>query len=98
RFSRDWSSDVCSSDLEVRGFLLGVEDRQRRNAEHLIATRTTHRVNAGKAAAIPHGLLRRVSAGPHIFGYLQLALSLHQLIEEWQIGRASCRDREGGGG
>src|SRR5690606_40956786 len=23
RFSRDWSSDVCSSDLEVHGFLPG---------------------------------------------------------------------------
>src|SRR5690606_40314816 len=39
RFSRDWSSDVCSSDLETRGGGGGVEEQRQREA--VVAVKVT---------------------------------------------------------
>src|SRR3546814_7413699 len=77
----DWSSDVCSSDLQAGGQLVG-HARGSGPTEQLIEHR--HRV-AGRATAGPHheGQCGRLDRD---------ALLLAQLTEI-EIGRASCRER-----
>src|SRR5690606_40978481 len=96
RFSRDWSSDVCSSDLDqqkemlvalaVAGSEFGVD-------EHVRAVQTFDRSGGD-------GITR--------FDSSQVAQSLHleggggqaaHQTGDQEIGRASCRERgEGSGG
>src|SRR5690606_40508388 len=88
RFSRDWSSDVCSSDLLRRGRLLLADD--------MGLGKTT------QAIAACHALFRagRVQRGVLVVP----ASLKGQWLREWQattnvpaavveIGRASCRVR-----
>jgi hypothetical protein len=70
--------------LQVRLALGRVEDRRRRDAEHLVAARAAHRVDAAEAAAVADGELRRVGAGPQVLRRLDLPLPLHHLEEERQ--------------
>ncbi|CAM2160101.1 hypothetical protein PT2222_70084 [Paraburkholderia tropica] len=64
--------------------LLRVEDRRGRDAEHLVAARAAHRIDAAEAAAVTHGEFRRVGAWAQVFGHLQLAFALDHLIHERQ--------------
>src|SRR5690606_40372570 len=81
RFSRDWSSDVCSSDLDVF-FRLSYEEYYRR--KHRSGQEKTpghpllEETRAPGAAAGSTGLKRRIPPQPE---------------EDIQIGRASCRER-----
>src|SRR5690606_40019640 len=52
RFSRDWSSDVCSSDL--RGRIVNVDLRERREIIHITLDKSPvlHALVADKIAAI----------------------------------------------
>src|SRR5690606_40077045 len=97
-FSRDWSSDVCSSDL----------------ADHAAAVEQAEGVavpvdvvEVGREAQLDH-LPRRLGGGdglgdrllqlaPHVVEQLgeQLPLGGEVLVEE--IGRAACRERVEGG-
>src|SRR5690606_40410363 len=87
RFSRDWSSDVCSSDLGGPGVVEGVEvavPGAQPGAEvfgrHLAVALAD--VAAVLVADVPQGE-RRVRAVP-----------LGEQGGEAEIGRASCRERE----
>src|SRR2546422_7065021 len=90
RCSRDWSSDVCSSDLE------GVAAEQDRatfriigNDALLAVARALPRAPAELRgiAALPPSLATR--HGPALLDGVQRALAL----AESEIGRASCRER-----
>ena len=53
---------------QMLDFLVGVVDRHRGDAEHLVAAGTPHRIDAAEAAAMAHRELRRVGARAQIFG------------------------------
>src|SRR5205814_7787183 len=87
----DWSSDVCSSDLKLRGAeriaieLRGI-DANNAGAEFRVARSDRHQRPLEKMARAGARLVR---------------LSRHQRINRWrtdiqherEIGRASCRER-----
>src|SRR5690606_39812902 len=79
RFSRDWSSDVCSSDLEA--------ERERLEAER--ASEEANRINAANQAAILRLMneLQTVAEGD----LTHEATVTEDITGE--IGRASCRER-----
>src|SRR5207253_8550130 len=93
---RDWSSDVCSSDLEPRARALTDEytsDNARvyDDLDHLLAD------PAGDAVDIclPHHLhadaiTRAARAGKHIFCEKPLCLSFDERSEERRVGK-ECR-------
>src|SRR5690606_40018123 len=87
RFSRDWSSDVCSSDLGFRGEALPSIGSVAR-----LSMRSRPR-GADSAAEI-------VVDGGRVSPVRPVAAN-HGTMVEVQIGRASCRERgwvAGGGG
>src|SRR5690606_39326607 len=86
RFSRDWSSDVCSSDLITL-------DRRH------VLEQVAHRVPRVRQLAVVR-ILRRLAGVVQLKGVLveHVAKALGEIAE---IGRASCRERgeiSGGGG
>src|SRR5690606_39954923 len=85
RFSRDWSSDVCSSDLNEFGF-----DYLRDN----LATTLANRAQRGRAFAIVDEadsvLIDEARTPLIISGASQDDTSIYPRFE---IGRASCRER-----
>src|SRR5690606_39587858 len=91
RFSRDWSSDVCSSDLRdlaatLRGYELAVEDAAERVQPALEREIVAQCVASGLFA--PNL--------PKHMGGAGLDLRQQVVIEEelgGEIGRASCRER-----
>src|SRR5690606_39789311 len=93
RFSRDWSSDVCSSDLlrhaEDHMLLLGRKTAMERVATFLLEM--DRRLAVAGMMALP--MCRR-----DIGDYLGLTLetvsrALSQLHSQGEIGRAACRER-----
>src|SRR5690606_41137900 len=92
RFSRDWSSDVCSSDLEqellAREAVLGGLHRQEHPRPESGPQGTEGQDSAYLAILAElrggelKGTLRR-----HVLG-----TALH-VLDEPEIGRASCRER-----
>src|SRR5206468_9993669 len=90
RSDRDWSSDVCSSDL-----VGGLEREQAILVEsgepHLAGVRMLGRVRqrlAGDEVGGPFDLLRQSAADGDVDSYRQRG-SPREIIE---IGRASCRE------
>src|SRR5690606_40276630 len=79
RFSRDWSSDVCSSDLVADRRRLGRTDRFQRQPQCLDLVHARLEDGAVRRRVAPYALLRQQGGVP----------ARHQ-----QIGRASCRERE----
>src|SRR3546814_7669268 len=77
----DWSSDVCSSDLQER-------------REHVLrqGLRRLHRIGPARIAGVEHAGLSHGET-PAEGGQVErrLAQSLHPVAD--QIGRASCRER-----
>src|SRR5690606_39583109 len=84
RFSRDWSSDVCSSDLLDQ--LLTCRDR--------LATLQADATNIAALArdADPEWYIWGAVGAPMAQIYWNFANDLHHHLE-LQIGRASCRAR-----
>src|SRR5690606_39452175 len=90
RFSRDWSSDVCSSDLD---------DGTRRTeilqtAALLIATsglRTSLQEIADAAGILPGSLYHHFESKEAIL--IELLRLYHEDLDRIEIGRASCRER-----
>src|SRR5690606_40546323 len=85
RFSRDWSSDVCSSDLRPVGGRDGGGGGGLRQAVALEDVDARARVEGAEAAA-ERGAPADGVADPAAHGVAQLAV-------DQQIGRASCRER-----
>src|SRR5690606_39622662 len=84
RFSRDWSSDVCSSDLVVGGDSTRAGDRGR-------ATSITFPSwNRSRLS----WFVRRISLPTWILplGYIYMDLEVTGLDHLAEIGRASCRE------
>src|SRR5690606_41142973 len=77
RFSRDWSSDVCSSDLNM-AILTSVFPPQERGKAIGI-----------NSASVYVGL----SLGPVLGGFLNHRFGWHSIFFFCEIGRASCRER-----
>src|SRR3546814_11018001 len=93
----DWSSDVCSSDLERIG--LGLEARAVAEQDHVIIHR--HRI-VGEMAVVRVMLADLLDQGPkHPERAVRAAFLLQQLQADlpfvlhaaMQIGSASCRER-----
>src|SRR5690606_39712029 len=91
RFSRDWSSDVCSSDLSV-----GDKDLVKPTIEQLGGTLDMWRVNMkpGRPVALAHARNKPIVClpGNPVSAFVVYALLVSPLVRK--IGRASCRERE----
>src|SRR5690606_40554637 len=91
RFSRDWSSDVCSSDLDVlaaRPVLVGAP------AVLPVAGLVPARVAVvDQRVDVAVGDGEHAAAAPAV-APVGTALRNELLAPERQIGRASCRERE----
>src|SRR5690606_40224881 len=82
-FSRDWSSDVCSSDLILLGPTVTVSDPTPLNEEQ-----TAFRVHA-------EAVVRTVSTAEQQQELIDQVTgkSIEEAEEALEIGRASCRER-----
>src|SRR5690606_40713827 len=91
RFSRDWSSDVCSSDLRFALTFLVIA------CPGALVISTPVSLVAGMGNAARHGAL--IKGGDALE---RLARVDTLVLDKTEIGRASCREREevavGGGG
>src|SRR5690606_41056700 len=96
RFSRDWSSDVCSSDLKMLSDLLVPELRQRQMGNYIafVPVSVDGELPVEEIAKQIHERIRE-------FKTHKIDVSLFSATEAAvQIGRASCRggaERAGGG-
>src|SRR5690606_40447652 len=85
RFSRDWSSDVCSSDLGVWG---------QRGQPRLTTAESWLGRGLDPQPAPATMVLRYLGAfGPASVADMQTWSGLTRLREVVEIGRASCRER-----
>src|SRR5690606_41172210 len=93
RFSRDWSSDVCSSDLQP---IATSTDQSSEIAQALAATGNSELEELAKSLAASRrplvATLLETDTNPASVpeAYLKLHLLSHRLVK---IGRASCRER-----
>src|SRR5690606_39658115 len=93
RFSRDWSSDVCSSDLLVADAASATPEdmaRIRRNALGEPAVMGRYLSDNAKAAQVIVTL--NMEAGSTA-ALKEIADAAEQLRQETEIGRASWRER-----
>src|SRR5690606_40432217 len=92
RFSRDWSSDVCSSDLtgllQILRNVLGVE-HQRRVEEAEENDASTEQKDVQRLTRSDG--LRNIRQPTHPFGLTKPLPERRR--EQQEIGRASCRER-----
>src|SRR5690606_39592973 len=79
RFSRDWSSDVCSSDLNVAGICALVSTEKHADALGLVA------------GLKPEGSRRLARVCFPQTNIVEAERTIVQSIAQSQIGRASCR-------
>src|SRR5690606_39317619 len=93
RFSRDWSSDVCSSDLKPEHAVVGLSERDRlldvRRHVEISAERFDHLTGELKAT---YRTLGEKSGGEsqELVAFIVGSALRFRLGE---IGRASCRER-----
>src|SRR5690606_39379885 len=92
RFSRDWSSDVCSSDLEDVDYTRNQIGRFRQLVEPLAASAAVHVHLANSAGLIrfPEASAFATLARPGLALYG--VSPLPEIAVDLQIGRASGRD------
>src|SRR5699024_12202601 len=89
RSKRDWSSDVCSSDLERSPVIDGIQVVVRVHADHAVRSHVQKRAE-GKLALDKRGLKNRAGREVGRTGAQILVVGGTGLN---QIGRASCRER-----
>src|SRR5206468_4955616 len=95
RSDRDWSSDVCSSDLELQ---FDDELKGRPGWTTLI------RDGRGRSHALDRGMKRAPEDGHHLVTTLDADLQaiveshLARAVDTLKIGRASCRERRDASG
>src|SRR5439155_9195880 len=82
RWPRDWSSDVCSSDLDVR------LERENRTPRYSRSRRTSSANDRVVRASVRRGVSRALSVPRRGAGE-----GGHVIPRIVQIGRASCRER-----
>src|SRR5690606_39551389 len=97
RFSRDWSSDVCSSDL-----VLDAKELAQAEADKMIK-QAQLAIESEKKAAVADiknevATLSLEIAEKVIKGQFSDKAKQMKLVEEMKIGRASCRERGESGG
>src|SRR5690606_40796812 len=85
RFSRDWSSDVCSSDLSSLAAFDAYQNESAWVWEHQALTRARFSAGDASIGARFEAIRRRVLARPRELGRLR--------EEVREIGRTSCRER-----
>src|SRR5690606_40606728 len=92
RFSRDWSSDVCSSDLEVAADLL---ERVLAAVDQPLAELQHHRLALVELAERLLQLLGEDVLGGLVDRRLDVLVGDEVAVERvlLEIGRASCRER-----
>src|SRR5690606_40681162 len=88
RFSRDWSSDVCSSDLGVVSEELELAPDHRDRRAELVSRVVDEATLRGKRLLEP---VEHLVEGPGEATDLVVTFHWYPLA---QIGRASCRERE----
>src|SRR5690606_40881443 len=92
RFSRDWSSDVCSSDLATKEQVKRLEE-----VGEMLGTEVTGHACEGMKGLIKEaqGLLDENEPGAALDVALISAAQRveHYDIAGYEIGRASCRER-----
>src|SRR5690606_40463805 len=92
RFSRDWSSDVCSSDLQrIERWIVAAVDAG--DFMSALDQATAQRLAEETAAAGDEDLHAWLRAAAHCASFSRPILALWRMSTE--IGRASCRDRGG---
>src|SRR5690606_39533596 len=91
RFSRDWSSDVCSSDLQVNAQRLGCEARAVKGAQDKAFALDAYDAARDRLNQIDQ-LMGRINTtqDPKDIAELQGRIAAEQAMK---IGRASCRER-----
>src|SRR5690606_40608462 len=95
RFSRDWSSDVCSSDLAMRmqGALGLSRGAGGIDNEGGVVRRRLHRFEGIRTVGHAGGHVQAIVAGSV---YTQDVAKRRKIAAQCQIGRASCRERGSG--
>src|SRR5207253_4122447 len=97
RWPRDWSSDVCSSDLVHRGFLYSIPLRK---AEPVVITQHLRRKVIQTVMQIRHIVESEIIPSPPNSLSRCVTCEFRRFCND-EIGRASCRERgevlEGGG-
>src|SRR5690606_39863738 len=91
RFSRDWSSDVCSSDLEKMYYLARFEKGADLWVTNLRTRETKIITKVGNSASDLH----MDKEGKHLFLLADgkpVKVTIESSKKETKIGRASCRD------
>src|SRR5690606_40135610 len=83
RFSRDWSSDVCSSDLGVDGLV--------RAAKQVVVVVVPPQVDNVAVGQHHRAALHEDELHIQLSGAVLQQLCRHAV--NWAIGRASCRER-----
>src|SRR5699024_12074875 len=87
RSKRDWSSDVCSSDLERAVRMLAASDE--RSFYGLLLSK-----NEETLFVTTDELLRLIEQWEHPMVRIEMNdAKTAQYVEQLQIGRASCRER-----
>src|SRR5207302_8085313 len=88
RFSRDWSSDVCSSDLGIANACL--LEKRRRDGERVVLT-GEDLCNLGPVALLQDLALMALLGIEHVE---RNGHHYYRGLSLWpEIGRASCRER-----
>src|SRR5690606_41128168 len=93
RFSRDWSSDVCSSDLLGQGGVGGEVGEGDLGLDHPELGQVPARVAVLGAEGRAEGVDARQGAEVGLDVELARDGEVGLAAEEVQIGRASCRER-----
>src|SRR5690606_40125191 len=93
RFSRDWSSDVCSSDLPRRIGIRAQKALDLRGIEHVDGRAARAPLLAARGQHVSAALVMRglYPAGRRLTSDVETAHQIENGIR--QIGRASCRER-----
>src|SRR5690606_39788209 len=92
RFSRDWSSDVCSSDLHAHH--CAADDIGGRPLDRRVDGRTLMEAALGHVLRVDQlEMAAAAEDGAHIAVAARFSLGRFHVVTDAEIGRASCRER-----
>src|SRR5690606_39496064 len=90
RFSRDWSSDVCSSDLGWFGHYSLVLRTPTRSRLFNLRSTSSAEINADRSMIVA---AREKVLLPNTNGNWYISVCKDSMVSLLKIGRASCRER-----